>query len=118
MKEYHHPDLNEVPIRAAMHALSDPYRLAIVRAMQEAGDREITCSEVSLDLSKATISHHFEVLRESGLIRTRVEGTKCLSSLRSEAFETRFPGLLELVMRESGEDHSALSESPENRITQ
>ena len=33
------------------------------------------CGIFELGLSKATLSHHFRVLRESGVVRTRPEGT-------------------------------------------
>ena len=84
-----------------MQALSDSARVAIVRALFSDQDREFACNEITLDISKATVSHHFEVLREAGVIQTRVEGRKCLSSIRREAFNQRFPGLLELVLNES-----------------
>ncbi|QYY34971.1 winged helix-turn-helix domain-containing protein [Ruficoccus sp. ZRK36] len=99
MKTYSHPELSEVPLSTAMQALADPARMAILRAAMESG--EIACNEISLKLSKATVSHHFETLREAGLIRTRVVGTKCLSAVRREEFDQRFPGLLELVFKEA-----------------
>lgn len=78
-----------------MQALSDPCRIAIVRTLLKEG--ELACNEVPLKISKATRSHHFTILREAGLLRTRTEGTKCLSSVRKDEVETRFPGLLDLV---------------------
>ena len=102
MKHYTHPDLSDVTISTAMQALADPARVAILQAVVRAQSGEIACNEIPLELSKATVSHHFESLREAGLIETRVVGTKCLSSLRREEFEARFPGLLDLVLQERG----------------
>jgi DNA-binding transcriptional ArsR family regulator len=51
-----------------------------------------------LGLSKATLSHHFRVLREAGLVRTRLDGRKRLLSLRIDDLEARFPGLLDAVL--------------------
>ncbi|MBC2600521.1 ArsR/SmtB family transcription factor [Puniceicoccus vermicola] len=99
-KEYTHPELSQVTLNAALQALSDPARVTILRAVIESEKGEISCNEIPLQLSKGTVSHHFEALRDAGLIRTRVEGTKCLSSLRREEFEERFPGLLRLVESE------------------
>ena len=99
-KTYQQPNLEEVTLSTAMQALADPCRLAIVRTMLDQPEHEFACNEFDLDLSKATISHHFEVLRDAGLIQTRVDGRKCLSSLRRESLEARFPGLLELVTNE------------------
>ena len=79
-----------------LHALSDPARLEIVRRLA-AGD-EPPCGTFDLGLSKATLSHHFRVLRESGVVRTRPEGRKRLLSLRADDLEVRFPGLLDAVL--------------------
>ena len=96
MKVYEHPDLVSISLPVVMQALSDPCRLSIVRELLDQG-RPMACNQVPLEISKATRSHHFEVLRNAGLIRTEVEGTKCMTSLRKEEVEGRFPGLLELV---------------------
>ena len=93
-KTYHHPELKEVSLASVMQALADPCRLAIVRTLASNLEHEFACNEFDLDLCKATVSHHFEVLREAGIISTRVEGRKCLSSLRDKELDQRFPGLL------------------------
>jgi DNA-binding transcriptional ArsR family regulator len=97
MKVYSHPSLNQVELATIMQALSDPCRIAIIRALAVGG--ELACHEIALDVSKATRSHHFDVLRAAGLIFTRTEGTKCMTSLRKAELDKRFPGLLKLVLR-------------------
>ncbi len=99
-RTYTHPDLNEVPLAAAMQALADPSRVAIVRTLMADGGRELACNEFDLCQSKATISHHFDILREAGIIHTRTEGRRCLSKVRQGELEKRFPGLLKLVLAE------------------
>lgn len=79
------------------HALSDPVRAQIVRNLAEG--REQSCGGFGVPLAKSTLSHHFKVLREAGITRTRIEGTHHLVSLRQEDLEARFPGLLEVVVR-------------------
>ena len=81
-----------------MQALSDPCRIAIVRQLLQAEGRALACNEVRLKISKATRSHHFEVLRSAGIIATKVDGTKCMTSLREKDLNKHFPGLLELVL--------------------
>jgi DNA-binding transcriptional ArsR family regulator len=97
MKAYSHPALRDVPFQAVMQALSDPCRVAIVRELLRAKGRALACNEVRLDISKATRSHHFEVLRAAGIIHTETEGTKCMTSLRRNELNKRFPGLLKLI---------------------
>ena len=99
-KVYQHPNLEQVSLSTAMQALADPCRVAIVRALFSDQDREFACNEIALEISKATVSHHFETLRDAGIILTRVDGRKCLSSIRRKEFSQRFPGLLELVLNE------------------
>ena len=82
-----------------LHALSDPARLEIVRRLA-AGD-EWSCGTFELGLSKATLSHHFRVLREAGVVRTRPDGRKRLLSLRENDLNARFPGLLQAVLADT-----------------
>ena len=100
MKQYHHPELTEVDLAAVMHALSDPWRLKVVRQLLDGGDSEFTCSEYPMEICKATRSHHFQVLRESGLVRMRGDGNKCMTSLRRGEIDLRFPGLLGIIASE------------------
>jgi len=97
VKNYSHPAINEVPLHAVMQAMSDPCRIAIVHDLLQAKGRALACNEVQLDISKATRSHHFEVLRAAGIIFTEMKGTKCMTSLRQAELNRRFPGLLKLI---------------------
>jgi DNA-binding transcriptional ArsR family regulator len=96
MREPHHPACAELELPAVLHALSDPARLQIVH--QLAIRDECTCGTFDLGLSKATLSHHFRVLRESGVVRTRPDGRTRMLSLRKDDLDERFPGLLEAVL--------------------
>lgn len=80
-----------------MHALAHSGRLKVVQALLKAKDRGLTCQEIPLKLSKATRSHHFEVLRDAGFISCRVQGTSCVTTLRHKELNKRFPGLLKLI---------------------
>ena len=89
--------MQEVTLPAVMQALSDPCRLAIIRELLGAKGRALACNEVRLKISKATRSHHFEVLRAAGMIRTKMDGIKCMTSLRRSELNKRFPGLIKLI---------------------
>jgi DNA-binding transcriptional ArsR family regulator len=99
MRNLHHPRVEEVSLPDVLHALSDPVRLQIVRALAER--EEQSCSAVESSVSKSTLSHHFKVLREAGLTHTRVNGTHRYVSLRRDELEDRFPGLLRSVLEAS-----------------
>jgi len=99
MKVYAHPDLRDVSLPTVLQALADPCRIAIVQELLQTPGRALACNEIQLSISKATRSHHFEVLRAAGIIHTETEGTKCQTSLRRRELDRRFPGLLKLIAR-------------------
>jgi DNA-binding transcriptional ArsR family regulator len=92
-----HPARGELDLAAVLHALSDPMRLRIVAELA-ACEGQRSCNSFNLPIVKSTCTHHFKVLREAGLIRQQVVGTKRVNSLRREDLETRFPGLLDAVL--------------------
>lgn len=51
-----------------------------------------------MDVAPSTLTHHFRVPRESGVIRQREEGTRRWTMLRDEDLEERFPGLLDRIV--------------------
>ena len=92
-----HPATEDIELPAVLHALSDPQRLQIVREL--AADSEPRpCGSIELDVTKSTMTHHFRVLREAGVIQQRREGTTKLTALRREDLNARFPGLLDAVL--------------------
>jgi DNA-binding transcriptional ArsR family regulator len=102
MAQFTHPNLNDVPLASVLHALSDPTRLAIVRRLDDDRQRKgggLACRcAVPEELPRATVSNHFNVLRGSGLIESRKEGTKVVNCLRRADVDARFPGLLDAVL--------------------
>ena len=91
-----------------LQALADPVRLQIVGHLAHVG--EVACGTVPLPVSKSTISHHYKVLREAGIVQVRVEGTRRYHALRREDLDARFPGLLDAVLSAGvGDDREARS---------
>ncbi|MFC0863681.1 ArsR/SmtB family transcription factor [Sphaerimonospora cavernae] len=92
------PDLEDIRIDQVMRALGEPARLRIVRSLARSTE-PMSCGAFDLPLSKSTTTHHFKVLRESGVILQYREGTCRYSLLRHAELERRFPGLLAAVLR-------------------
>ncbi|WP_086819958.1 helix-turn-helix transcriptional regulator [Allokutzneria sp. NRRL B-24872] len=90
------PTVSEITPERVFHALSDPVRLEIVKDLARLG--AATCAEVTYDRPKSSMSHHFRVLREAGLVHSRGEGVHLINSLRREDLDERFPGLLDAVL--------------------
>jgi DNA-binding transcriptional ArsR family regulator len=91
------PDRDEIRIEAVLGALADPIRLLIVRALA-AEPAGIACGDVPLPITNSTRTHHFRTLREAGVISTRVEGTRRISTLRRADLEALYPGLIDTVV--------------------
>jgi len=54
---------------------------------------------VCADKGKSTMTHHFKVLRDAGIIYTQIEGREHQTSLRRKELDARFPGLLDSILR-------------------
>lgn len=89
-------DLSQTDVTTVLKALADPIRMEIVRQLHREG--EATCSALLGDRPKSSMSHHFHVLRESGILHTRVEGLHHYNSLRRSELDSRFPGLMEAIL--------------------
>ncbi|MFB8245131.1 ArsR/SmtB family transcription factor [Streptomyces sp. NPDC055952] len=92
-----HPLRDEVRLEGVLHALADPMRLRIVRELATASG-ELSCSHFELPVTKSTTTHHFRVLRESGVIRQVYRGTAKMNGLRRDDLEALFPGLLDALL--------------------
>jgi len=93
----HHPARDELELEAVLHALSDPQRLLIVRCLAE-DPLPRRCGSFAVCVTKSTLTHHFRVLREAGVISQQEEGTARLNVLRREDLDARFPGLLDAIL--------------------
>ncbi|ONG54990.1 transcriptional regulator [Pseudoroseomonas deserti] len=96
-----HPEASEFRLEKVLHALSDGVRLGIVR--QLAAEGEASCGALDGGRPKSSVSHHFRVLREAGLVRTTTFGVTHMNSLRRAELDARFPGLLAAVLAAEGQ---------------
>jgi DNA-binding transcriptional ArsR family regulator len=101
MRPLVHPAIEEVPVEAILHALSDPVRVVIyadiVKGCKEncstfltVGDREIP---------KSTLSQHSKILREAGLIRSERKGVEMFNMSRCEEVDRHYPGLVGAIVK-------------------
>jgi len=97
-----HPSREDLSLPTILYALGDPLRLQMVAqlAMVNESDEKLACQDFHMgsSVAKSTLSFHFKVLREAGLVRMVPQGRRVLVSLRKEDLEARFPGLLEAIL--------------------
>lgn len=94
-REIQHPHIDDIALASVFDALRDPVRLSIVQlADAEPG---LPCGAFEERIPKSTMSHHWRILRQSGLIRQEPDGTTRRNYLRREEIDGRFPGLLDAV---------------------
>ncbi|MEU9336133.1 helix-turn-helix domain-containing protein [Streptomyces sp. NPDC048290] len=105
-----HPAREEIRLEAVLHALSDPMRLRIVRELAAVSGDELSCSHFDLPITKSTTTHHFRVLRESGVIRQTYRGTAKMNSLRANDLNGLFPGLLGALLVSADRQAARLGE--------
>jgi DNA-binding transcriptional ArsR family regulator len=105
MKPMLHPPIESVTVEGILHALSDPVRAAIFAELA-GSDGTHTCSTFltvrDKSIPKSTLSQHFKVLRDAGLIRSERAGVEMRSTSRCAELDARFPGLLAAIVTALG----------------
>jgi DNA-binding transcriptional ArsR family regulator len=101
MRPLFHPAASDITVEGILHALSDPVRVNIFAKIANA-DGPQTCSaflEVSDKVvPKSTLSQHFNVLRQAGLIRSERKGVEMLNTARHDELQERFGALIMAII--------------------
>lgn len=101
MRPLFHPSINEITVQGILHAFSDPIRVRIYIEIA-AADCPQTCSKFltinNRDLPKSTLSQHFKILREAGLIRSERKGVEMHNTTRCAELKSRFGALVRTIL--------------------
>jgi DNA-binding transcriptional ArsR family regulator len=101
MRPLFHPSIEDITVEGILHALSDPVRVAIF-AQIVGSDCSRNCSNFlkisEKSVPKSTLSLHFKVLREAGLIRGERRGVEMQNTSRCLEVDKRFPGLIAAIV--------------------
>ena len=101
MRPLVHPSIEDITVEGLLYALSDPVRVAIYAdiASQECTQNCSNFLNVSNKaIPKSTLSQHFKILRENGLIRGERHGVEMRNTSRCAEIDGRFPGLLRAIL--------------------
>ncbi len=101
-----HPRASELDLFSIMSALADPVRRGIVVNLSQSPN--LSCSETMAVATASSLTRHFRVLREAGLIWQRNVGNRRENMLRKEDIDSRFPGLMDMVLHESIDPTAAI----------
>jgi DNA-binding transcriptional ArsR family regulator len=100
MTPFVHPARDDITLVGILNALGDPARLAIVKNLAEKPVGMSCGNAAPCDgMARSTLSNHFRVLRESGLIFQVKKGVENINTLRRDDIEARFPGLLAQILK-------------------
>src|SRR5947209_20554017 len=97
MKPLFHPALRDITVEGILYELSDPVRVQIFAEIERSASPKICSSFLKLDsrtLPKSTLSQHFRILRESGLIRSERKGVELHNTTRCEELQERFVDMI------------------------
>lgn len=100
MKPLIHPAIEDVPVEAILHALSDPVRVSLfIQVMaQDCSNCRMLGSVLQAPIPKSTLSQHMRTLREAGLVRGERRGTEMRNTGRWAEMDALYPGLLDAIM--------------------
>ena len=101
MRSLFHPSVDDISVEGILHALSDPIRVGIfaqIAAAQCAQPCAAFLETADRSVPKSTLSQHFKVLREAGLIRSERRGVELLNTTRCEEISERFGPLLSAIV--------------------
>lgn len=100
------------PLNDTFKALSDKTRRQILKLLH---DGELTAGEIAehFDMTKPSISHHLNLLKQAELISDRRQGQNIFYSLNTSVFEEIMGWFLELTGEKKGDNISPKSDSKE-----
>lgn len=108
MKPLFHPSINDMTVEAILYALSDPVRVRIFSEIARSESHK-NCSNFrsvkGYDIPKSTLSQHFKILREAGLVRSVRSGVELHNTTRCSELKVRFgPMISEIIAAYAAQD--------------
>jgi DNA-binding transcriptional ArsR family regulator len=107
MRPLVHPSADEITVEGILYALSDPVRVRIFTDLVASACAQNCTALANLNstpMPKSTLSQHFKILREAGLIRSERKGVELQNSTRWDEYSKKFgpmiSGIIEAYAKE------------------
>lgn len=102
MRPLLHPPVEAMTVEGILHALSDPVRVRIFTDLLAAACAQ-NCTALanlnSVPMPRSTLSQHFKILREAGLIRSERKGVELQSKPRWDEFGVKFGPMISGIIQ-------------------
>lgn len=91
--------------QSVFKALSDPTRRKILQLLKK---QSMSAGDIAryFDISKASLSHHFSLLKQAELVRTERRGQQIIYSLNMTVFEDVAALMFQLFNRSDNHDQA------------
>ena len=102
MRPLFHPSLEEINVQGILYALSDPVRVGIFVGLidAECAKNCTACAKINkTSVPKSTLSQHFKILREAGLIRSVRKGVELQSQDRLKEIWKKFGPMISEILK-------------------
>ncbi len=101
MRVLYHPTIEEVTVEGILYAFSDPVRAQIYLDLAQAECAQNCSTFLTVKnkaLPKSTLSQHFRIMREAGLIRSERRGVELINVTRCPELKARFGPLIQTIL--------------------
>jgi DNA-binding transcriptional ArsR family regulator len=118
MRPLMHPKVDDMTVAGILYALSDPVRVRIftgVLAAECAQSCTLIANLNSVPMPKSTLSQHFKVLREAGLIRSERKGVELQNKSRRDEYHRRFGPMIDAILEAYAREIVAAEETRSSR---
>ena len=101
MRPLYHPSMKEITVQGILHALSDPVRVRIFAQLVNASCAKNCSTFLNVNktrVPKSTLSQHFKILREAGLIRSERIGVELQNHPRCAELQKKFGPMIAAIL--------------------
>jgi DNA-binding transcriptional ArsR family regulator len=102
MRPIIHPNIKDVTVEGILHAFSDPVRIRIFMDLA-GGECSKNCSSYlnlrKKPLAKSTLSQHFKILRDDGLIYSERQGVEIINRTRCPELMAKFGEMISGIIK-------------------